>query len=64
MLFCQELRECDEFFGVLMGTNYLMKYVNNIVVNSVKQQARVYTECTILLSTPKFPYVPESRTGH
>ena len=52
------------FFGTLMRMQLLnmviMYSVNSIVVNSFKQQAQVYTGCTILISTPKFPYVPPS----
>ena len=52
------------FFGTLMRMQLLnmiiMYSVTSIVVNSFKQQAQVYTGCTILISTPKFPYVPPS----
>ena len=36
-----------------------MYSVDNIVVNSVKQQAQVYTACTILLAIHKFPKFPQ-----
>ena len=44
---------------------FKMHSVNSIVVQSVKQQqVQAYGGCTILLSTTKFPYVPESKKTH